>query len=79
MKKFEVGESYELIERRWDPYRVLRRTQKTVMVTNGASVWTMRIRVDEDGDEYCIDSKTFRGRWKELGKCSAKWLVNEGR
>ena len=56
MKQFEVGKSYSWADICFDPFTVLSRTEKTIKVTNGVNTWRMRIRHDEDGDEWVRDS-----------------------
>ena len=51
---FEVGKSYYGDDCA-DPITVLKRTPKTITVTNGHATWRMLIRV-LDGVEYVIDS-----------------------
>ena len=64
MKRFEVGRSYEPNAREYDPITVLKRTEKTIWATNGDTNWMMRIKVDEDGNEFSTDS-TVPVRWRE--------------
>ena len=72
MKKFEVGKTYEWYQREYGSIKVLRRTQKSILVTNGGSTWRMKIRTDTDGNEYVIDS-TVPARWRDAFTCSSKW------
>ena len=72
MNVFEVGSSYECADTEYDPIEILRRTEKTIWVTNCVSTWAMRVRHDDSG-EYAIDSTagkrladtfTYRACWK---------------
>ena len=56
MDQFEVGKTYGWADCGFDPFTVLSRTEKTIKVTNGVNTWRMRIRHDEDGDEWVRDS-----------------------
>lgn len=44
----------------YPPVRIVRRTQKTIVVNNGTNEWRMRIKYDADGNEYAwyFDGKT---------------------
>ena len=55
-KKFEVGKEYEAADVGFDPIKILRRTEKSIWVTNGYATWVMRIRHTICGDEYAVDS-----------------------
>lgn len=63
MPKFEIGKSYTWADVCYDPFTVLRRTEKTITVTNGSSTWRMLLRHDEDGMEYVCDSSMGRSRY----------------
>lgn len=67
MKKFEVGKEYEPYQTELGPVRVIRRTEKTIWVEKvlsyGAS-WSMRIRIDADGNEYAIDTIVPK-KWRD--------------
>lgn len=67
MRKFTVGCTYESDYSGYEPVMVLRRTEKTVFVTNAftGSKWRMRIRTDENGNEYVVDSSVPRG-WRDV-------------
>lgn len=73
MDKFEVGKSYRWLEIGFDPFTVLRRTEKTITVTNGPSTWRMLVRIDDDGVEYVRDS-SMRA-WGCMFKSKASWLA----
>lgn len=73
MKCFEVGHSYEFAER-FDPIKILHRTAKSIKVTNGQTVWYMRIRMDEEENtEYVIDTTTAGKRYRNCLTCKAIW------
>lgn len=75
MKKFQVGCKYEPYATEFEPIEVVRRTEKTIWVKNEKSVeWRMRIKTDENGDEYAIDS-TVPGRWREAFTYKAEYKV----
>lgn len=68
MKKFTVGCMYEPDYSGFDPIIVLRRTEKTVFVANAYTdniQWRMRIRTDENGNEYVVDSSEPR-KWRNV-------------
>ena len=56
MAKFEIGKSYYSMDCGIDAITVIRRTEKTIWVSNGTSEWCMRIKHDCDGREYVVDS-----------------------
>ncbi len=72
MAEFVEGHSYEACDIGIDPVLVLRRTKKTVVVTRGGAQWRMRIRQDEDGGEYVVDS-SVPARWREMYTFRAEW------
>lgn len=55
-RQFEVGKEYRANTSRFDPLRVVKRTKKMVWVDNGRCEWRMRIRYDDYGNEYLVDS-----------------------
>ena len=55
MKRFEVGKSYGTIDSGVDPIKVLKRTDKMILVDNGQSRWKMIVRTDEYGNEFVRD------------------------
>ena len=71
-KKFEVGRRYEWYQREYGWIKVLRRTEKTITVTNGGSEWRMFVRKDSMGSEYVVDS-TVPEKWRDAFTCSARW------
>lgn len=56
MEKFVVGKSYRWADPGPDPFTVLKRTEKTITVTNGGNTWRMLVRIDKDGNEWVRDS-----------------------
>ena len=74
-KVFEVGKTYEPADMGFDRIIVTRRTEKTVWVDNGISQWMMRVRKDENGNEWCRDSKA--GRWADAFVYKAEWEGKE--
>ena len=73
--RFEVGKSYWWLESGLDPFTVLARTDKTIVVTNGRSSWRMRLRYDDVG-EYVKDSSMDRSQYKYSPFMSRpKWIV----
>jgi hypothetical protein len=61
---FKVGKEYEAYQREFGSITVLRRTDKTIWVTNGSTHWSMRIKKTDDGSEYAVDSTVPR-RWRD--------------
>lgn len=74
MAQFEVGKTYEAADCGIDPIEVVRRTAKSIFVTNGHADWRMIIRHDEDGNEFVIDSSVPM-KWRGLMTYSAKWVA----
>ena len=75
-KRFEVGKEYDAADVGFGPIKIIRRTEKTIWVTNGCSTWIMRIRHTICGDEYAIDS-AIPGRWREAMTYRAEWIIPE--
>lgn len=63
--KFEVGTSYYPQDRGYDPVKVIKRTDKSIQVTRwyGGATWWMRIKNDNEGNEFCTDS-TAPKKWR---------------
>ena len=61
--KFEVGKYYYCTDCGFDPIAILKRTDKSIWVDNGCSTWCMRIKHDEDGNEFAVDSSS-PSRWR---------------
>ena len=55
--RFEVGKSYYPADHSFDPVKILKRTNKCVVVENwSGTVWRMLVRVNREGVEYVTDS-----------------------
>lgn len=72
---FEVGKVYEWYQRDYGTVKIVKRTPKCVWVTNGINTWRMKLRTDEYGNEYVVDS-TVPSRWRDAFTCSALWRTN---
>ena len=72
--KFVVGESYYPYDRSFSPITVLKRTAKTIFVTNGDSEWRMRIKTDRNGNEYATDS-SVPADWQDVFTYTAEEIV----
>ena len=70
--KLEVGKTYGCASG-YPPITIVKRTAKTVTVTNnkGRSFWRMRIRIDQDGNEYVTDCSVPKS-WRDTFTYSAK-------
>lgn len=55
-KVFEVGKQYAPYAAEFGFILIKRRTEKTIWVDNGQTEWRMRIRRDNNGNEYAVDS-----------------------
>ena len=64
-KRFEVGKEYEPYDPGFPAIKVLRRTEKSVWVTNNQSTWMMRIKLDADGNEYAVDNSVPK-MWRDV-------------
>lgn len=71
-RAFEVGKSYRWSDSGYDPITVVKRTDKTIKVTNGNHEWRMKIRHAIGGIEYVIDS-SVPDKWRSVFKCRADW------
>ena len=74
--RFEEGKCYLASDSGIPPIIVLRRTSKMIRVENGHSEWSMKIRLDKNGNEYVTDSSVsspFRGAFTY----SANWILGE--
>ena len=67
---FEIGKQYRPYQAEFDPITVLRRTDKTIWVDNGQTKWAMRIKRDENGNEYAVDSSVPMN-WRDAFTYSA--------
>ena len=70
--KFEVGSVYTPYAREFEPMRIVGRTEKTITVESveGGVQWKMRVRTDDNGNEYAVDSKVPQ-RWRTAFTYSA--------
>lgn len=69
---------YNSLYNGFEPIKVVHRTEKTIVVMNAYTEhfrWRMRIRTDEDGNEYVIDS-SVPYKWRDVFTYKA---VNEDR
>ena len=71
-KKFEVGKRYEWYQREYGSITVLRRTEKSITVTNGGTEWRMMLRKDSEGSEFVVDT-SVPAKWRDAFTCSARW------
>ena len=75
MATFVVGKAYAWGDDGLDPITVVKRTPKSIRIkAPSGSSWMMRIRIDEDGNEYVVDS-TVPKKWKDMYTCSSLWEV----
>lgn len=79
-KVFEVGKLYDRADSGFDPQKIIRRTEKTIISCNAyddeSHTFRQRIHLDEDGNEYVVDSGVLkRHRWAFV--CNAAWEVTE--
>ena len=72
--RFEIGKKYYWAESGFDPIEVVGRTAKSILVTNGHNTWMMRIKIDNAGNEYVIDSSMPKG-YSDWFTCKAEWEV----
>lgn len=56
MMKFEVGKYYEPYQAEYGAIKVIRRTGKTIWVEKDHVRWSMRVKMDADGNEYATDT-----------------------
>lgn len=79
-KVFEVGKVYYRGERGYDPQKIIRRTEKTIISCNAygdeSRTFRQHIHLDEDGNEFVIDSALPR-RHRMTTLCNAAWEVAE--
>lgn len=75
MYKFEVGESYKPYDACFDSIKVIKRTPKMIQVMNPeGNIWRMRIRIDNNGNEYATDS-CVPLKWRTAFTYCAEWKV----
>ena len=73
--KFEVGKSYECVDLSFDPLKIVSRTEKFVTVCNGSNTWRTKIRKDDFGNEYVVDTSMPKSCWECTFKWSSIWEV----
>lgn len=73
-KRFVVGCEYEANDPGFGTIRIIKRTAKSIRVTNGVNEWMMRIKTDNDGIEYAADSSVGR-KWIIALTYKASWLA----
>ena len=77
MFTFVVGECYEANEFGLDPIKVVKRTEKSVYVTNAfkeKKPWRMKIHKDDYGNEYVADSYTPKSH-RDCATWQAKYIM----
>lgn len=73
MAKFEVGKAYSYAEGGFDPVFVVKRTDKTVWARwSSGSVYMLRVRKRDNGDEYLLESGVPK-RYKDSYTIDARW------
>lgn len=75
MSKFVVGKKYESADGRFDPIKIVRRTDKVIWVDDGGYTRKMLVRKDMDGNEYVRESSLPK-RYIEIGVYNSKWESN---
>lgn len=63
-KQFKVGKWYTPYQCGFDPIKVVRRTEKTIWCEDGNVQFSMRVRIDKNGDEYAVDC-TVPVKWRD--------------
>ena len=72
-KFFEVGKMYGAADGSFDPIIILKRTDKTIVVHSPTgSSWRMKIRTDDEGNEFAYDSYV-PVRWRSCVYYSSVW------
>ena len=56
MGQFIVGKEYYPYQREYGAMKVIRRTEKTIWCEKNMVRWSMRIKLDPDGNEYAVDT-----------------------
>ena len=68
--KFTEGRKYQAYDPSLSPITVVKRTEKTILVTNEFGyTWRMKVRTDSFGNEYAYDSREtdkWRTAWTFL-------------
>ena len=55
-RKFKVGKMYFPYAAEFEPITVVRRTEKTIWVNDTNTQWSMRVKTDQKGNEFVVDS-----------------------
>ena len=76
MSKFEVGKNYEWYQREYGGFTVIRRTSRTITVTNNYSTWKMYTLINDNGDEFVMD-RSVPQKWRWAFTCSANREAKE--
>ena len=63
-RTFQVGKAYRPYQTELDSMTVIRRTDKTIWCDTDGVKWSMRIKKDEDGNEYAVDS-SVPSHWRD--------------
>ena len=71
---FEVGHLYEPAGVGFDPIEVIKKTEKTLFVRNEGAKWKMKLRYDEQGNEYVQDRCCPKSYWCEF-TYRPEWVV----
>ena len=75
MNKFEVGKTYECQDASFSPITIIKRTPKSVVVENEVgNRWMMRIKYNEKGSEFVVDSNVPYG-WKDVFVYNSDWEI----
>lgn len=63
-RKFVVNREYSPYQSEYEPIIIMRRTEKTIWVSNRSCAWLMRIKRDKDGNEFAVDSSVPK-KWRD--------------
>lgn len=75
MSAFEIGHEYEATEPSMSHIKIIGRTRNFINVENDfGNQFRMKIRTDDDGDEYAYDS-SVGAAWREAATYKAIWDV----
>ena len=70
-KKFEIGKTYDAYQREFGNITILKRSEKSIWVRNNTGIeWRMRIKKDNLGNEFAVDSLVPR-KWRDAFTYSA--------
>ena len=62
---FEVGKTYNAYQKEFGTITVLKRSEKSIWVRNNTGIeWRMRIKKDNLGNEFAVDSLVPR-KWRD--------------